>query len=90
MVQPGVWPEPPLTAPHKYLARPARMSGFRGGLQPRRVLSSPELASTRAFKKYASASSATLTAYLSTGQYGSASCSHLQVRTLSQTLLAAA
>lgn len=49
MPQPGVWPEPAVST-QRYLARPRAATGFRGTLQPRRVLSSPDLHSTKFFK----------------------------------------
>ena len=57
----GVWPEPPLTSPIRFIGRRPASGGSR------RILSSPDLIDPKHRKLYASASNAALTAYLAIG-----------------------
>lgn len=74
----GVWPDPPLSAPQRYLGRP-RAVRSSSRMQPRRTLSTPDLADKKRFRMYASASNTALNAYLSTGQYNSSSRLHVSL-----------
>ena len=65
--------------PQRYLSRPHFRSAGGGRLQPRRILSSPDLTDKKRFKLYTTASSTALTAYLTTGAYSSSSVALLNL-----------